>query len=131
MRYIDKISCFYIFSSKHLHFYAYNTIHNLTSIYYLKLYCLCFRLSDEMSTKLSRDESSLENVSIKNRPMNITAEYQQLCSEQWLEAKAAVDEATKTRGNTEKEKHEFLLDIFMVNIIKTFEIRLLYLYTFV
>lgn len=69
-----------------------------------------------MSTKLSRDESSLENVSIKNRPMNITAEYQQLCSEQWLEAKTAVDEATKSTRYTEKDKLKFILDIFMVRL---------------
>ena len=29
-----------------------------------------------MSTKLASDESNVENVSIKNRPMNVSEEYQ-------------------------------------------------------
>ena len=55
-----------------------------------------------MSTKLAADESNVENVSIKNRPMNIAEEYQLLCSNQWLDAKTALDDITEDTSDIVK-----------------------------
>ena len=66
-----------------------------------------------MHQELSRDESVLENISIKNRPMKIAEEYQLIQSSQWLEAKQALDDKLEFVWN-EKQRNKFLMDIMMV-----------------
>lgn len=72
------------------------------------------RLASEMSTKISADESSVENVSIKNRPMNISTEYELFCSDQWLNAKNALDQYYPQ--TSEQHKLLFLSNILQVQM---------------
>ena len=71
-----------------------------------------------MSTKVGKDESSLENISIQNRPMNIKDEYENLCSSTWLHAKEKLDKTMK--NEPEQKRVEFLVDIMTVCIKKIF-----------
>ena len=48
-----------------------------------------------MNHKVSADESNVENVSIRNRPMNIADDYESMCTDEWLQAKEALDEKIK------------------------------------
>ena len=45
-----------------------------------------------MNMELSRDESDLENINVKTRPMTIMEDYTLFCSQEWLAAKTDVDE---------------------------------------
>ena len=65
-----------------------------------------------MGKKLAQDESSLENISIKNRPMNIAEDYENLCSNEWLTAKEYVDR--KGNFESELEKVQLLSDVILV-----------------
>ena len=47
-----------------------------------------------MQEKVAAEESDLENVSVKNRPLSIAAEYQHWISEQWFDAKGELDNLT-------------------------------------
>lgn len=84
-----------------------------------------FRLSSEISTKVSKDESVIENVSVKNRPMNVADEYMLLCSGPWLEAKGAVDEVKggdEAGEITEQDRIVFLSNIMVVSYFASFTI---------
>ena len=61
---------------------------------------------------MSADESDLENVNIKNRPMNIAGDYTELCSHAWLDAKNELDQ--HCRSASEEEKLQLLKKILMV-----------------
>ena len=62
---------------------------------------------------MSADESSLENVNIKDRPMTIASEYELICSNQWLSAKMELD----LQEDLEEEvKLKFFRDILLVCI---------------
>ena len=76
-----------------------------------------YRLATEMSTKIASDESSLENISIRNRPMNIASDYQNFCSNAWLSAKEKLD---KVKGK-EVEKLSFLTWILEVGSFGKFD----------
>ena len=79
---------------------------------YLQLKILkTHRLSAEMGTKVSADESSLENINIKDRPMTIASEYELICSNQWLSAKMELDLQDDLE---EEDKLNFLRNIFLV-----------------
>ena len=67
-----------------------------------------------MSTKLAADESNVENVSIKTRPMNVAEEYQLLCSNQWLQAKTVLDEVGGSR-TPDYIKIQLLSEVLMVS----------------
>ena len=68
-----------------------------------------------MNAKVASDESALENISIKARPMKIAEEYTLLMSNAWLEAKTALDEENPDK-TTEAERVMFLCDVLMVCI---------------
>lgn len=75
-----------------------------------------------MSTKVSSDETAIENVSIQNRPMNIQSQYNELTSGVWLEAKQAIDQLTmedyytgKLRPLPEVDKLNYMCEIFFVS----------------
>ena len=55
-----------------------------------------------MGAKVASDESSLENISIKNRPMNIATDYDLLCSNEWLAAKTDLDENCPDMSDSDK-----------------------------
>ena len=55
-----------------------------------------------MGAKVASDESSLENISIKNRPMNIATDYDLLCSNEWLVAKTDLDESCPDMSDGDK-----------------------------
>lgn len=67
-----------------------------------------------MNNKMSSDESSVENVSIRDRPMNIAEDLYNFCSNEWLEAKMALDE--KYKGD-EENLLRFLNAVLMVSVI--------------
>ena len=67
-----------------------------------------------MSSRISRDESDLENISMKVRPMNIVDEFQQICNEEWLEAKMFLDEKIPTEQMDEKTKTVLLAALILV-----------------
>ena len=50
------------------------------------------KISQAMSVKISADESSFENITVPNRPMNIADRYKKMNSEEWLSAKQEIDE---------------------------------------
>ena len=78
-----------------------------------------------MSTKISANESAVENVSIKNRPMNVADEYQHLCSNAWLDAKTTLDKLTDDSDISAKlDKLTLLCDIIKV-IIKLIRLNVL------
>ena len=60
-------------------------------------------MSQQMSSRMSRDERDLENLSTVVRPMNIVAEFAQMQNSEWLDAKmwlddsASVSELTKCK----------------------------------
>ena len=51
-----------------------------------------------MNSQLSQDESDLENINVKTRPMTIMEDYNLFCSQEWLEAKTDVDKWAKKEG---------------------------------
>lgn len=61
---------------------------------------------------MASNETSVENVSIKNRPIKVGEEYSQICSDQWLMAKEDVD--SHMYGSNEEEKLKFMCDVLMV-----------------
>ena len=65
----------------------------------------------EMDAKISARESTIENVSIKNRPMNIKEDFSELCSGPWQDAKGDIDNYSVQ----EADKLQFLCDIIMVS----------------
>ena len=72
-----------------------------------------------MNSKISANESSLENISIKARPMNIAEEYNLLQSNSWLDAKSALDEVNPdNRWEAEKVKLLFVVLQVSVSILK-------------
>ena len=64
---------------------------------------------------MSGDESPLENISIKNRPMMVAEDYYNLCSNAWLEAKMALDE--KCAEQTEDEGLKFLNSVLQASVV--------------
>ena len=60
--------------------------------YFRSCIILYFSLSKEWSTKVSSDESNTENISMTNRPMTLKSEYENICSNEWLDAKTDLDE---------------------------------------
>ena len=68
-----------------------------------------------MEVKISRDETNLENICVKNRPMNVAEEYQMFCSDAWLDAKSALDDFMDNPSKeSEMERVALLHDILMV-----------------
>ena len=63
-----------------------------------------------MQRELSRDESVLENISLKHRPMSISDQYREIQTTQWLEAKQALDKQI----DDEQQKIGFLMNIMLV-----------------
>ena len=45
-----------------------------------------------MNQTMARDESDLENINVKNRPMNVMDDFTTFCSQQWLDAKTVIDD---------------------------------------
>ena len=86
----------------------------LFHVYYtfMDMHLLC-RLSKEWSDKVAGNESDVENISIKNRPMVVAEEYQRLFTDEWLEVKTMLDARTDL---IEEQKIAFLCDIFMVRV---------------
>ena len=72
------------------------------------------RLAAEMNKKISTNETSLENIAIKCRPMNIADDFNNFVSSVWLEAKQVLD---GSRMGEEKSVR-FLTDTMMVGILK-------------
>ena len=68
------------------------------------------RLAAEMNKKISANETSLENIAIKCRPMNIADDFNNFVSGVWLEAKRVLDE----KRIDEEKCVRFLVDIMMV-----------------
>ena len=70
-----------------------------------------------MNQQMARDESDLENISMKNRPMKIMEDYHLFCSQEWLEAKTTLDEWVEENGSgkfTETDTCTFLTDGIIV-----------------
>ena len=65
-----------------------------------------------MGAKVSANESSVENVSIKYRPMKIAEDYTQLQSEEWFLALECVKE--KKPGISEEDCLGLLCNIIKV-----------------
>ena len=85
------------------------------------LLCLKSSVGDVMHNKLGRDESDLEAISIKNRPVKIAEEYGEFSSTLWLDAKQSVDDKVseqlhfnKSMVFTEEMKCNLLTDILLV-----------------
>ena len=66
-----------------------------------------------MNRQLSLDESDLENINVRARPMKIMEEYELFCSQQWLEAKTLLDE--KYERIAERQRCELLCSIIEVS----------------
>ena len=81
--------------------------------------CELVRLAQEMSDKVASDESNLENISIKNRPMVVTSEYENFFSNEWLDLKTVLD---SREGAGEEEKIAFLCDLVMVRYFHTLHV---------
>ena len=64
-----------------------------------------------MSEKMSNNESSIENVSIKHRPVKVADEYQEFCTNEWLDLKQFLDESFK---ESDIRKMNLLTKILMV-----------------
>ena len=68
-----------------------------------------------MEVKIAQDESNLENISVKNRPMNVAEEYLMFNSDEWLDAKTALDDhMDDTSQEAETVKIKLLNDILLV-----------------
>ena len=83
---------------------------------------------------MSHDESDLENISMKVRPMNIVDEFQQICNMEWLEAKMFLDEKLPDDQMDEKTKTGLLAKIISVRFTLSIQCSLLssantYMYT--
>ena len=71
-----------------------------------------------MNRQLNRDESDLENINVKARPMKISEDYEIFCSQQWLDAKDKLDR----EGNLdEKGRCELLCNIMEVGVFIFFQ----------
>ena len=68
-----------------------------------------------MNSKISASEECLENISIKNRASNITEDYVEHCTTQWLEAKQYLD--TRFPKTDNAVKFHFLCDVIQVHVI--------------
>ena len=84
--------------------------------------CICsyallykFRLATEMNSKISANESNLENISVGIRPMTVADDYTNFCSDSWLEACSALEE----EGEEEDMdgRYQLLCHILMVGFI--------------
>ena len=73
------------------------------------------RLAKEMEKKISADESSVENISISNRPMTIADEYVMMQSNEWLGAKRLLDDACP--NTLELQKLTLLCDMLDVSCV--------------
>ena len=78
-----------------------------------KYVTMFYSLSQEWSIKVSADERNTENISMSNRPMTLKTEYENISSNEWLDAKTALDEL---EAGDEPEKRIFLCNIFMVTL---------------
>ena len=76
-----------------------------------------------MDKQVAKDERQLENVSVKARPMNIQGKYQDICSNEWNDAKSLLDSKRIQAG--EQQKMTFLVDIFLVSEILFFQNKLI------
>ena len=65
---------------------------------------LCCSLATLMSKEMSHSELDLENISVKNRPMTIMGEYSSFTSNEWLDAKTALDEREGPGGGGEGDE---------------------------
>ena len=65
-----------------------------------------------MGDKVASNESSVENISIKNRPINIRDDYSALQSNEWLDAKVFLDE--KFDSLQEEDKVDLLCKLLKV-----------------
>ena len=73
-----------------------------------------------MNLKVSANESDMENISVKSRPMNIVSDYKEFVTTQWLEVKDAMDEAAAQNARyyhiPEKDIINALCNIITVSI---------------
>ena len=81
--------------------------------HYLFYFISIFSLAEEMGNKVGADESSIENVSIKTRPMTIADDYSNFCTNAWLDAKDILDEKFKKKYD-EKDIIMFLFHVLQV-----------------
>jgi hypothetical protein len=85
----------------------------LLIIYSNSLIIVFFRLSREIGAKVASNEQHIENISIQCRPMNLSEEYHRLCTNDWYEAKCALDDIYESKFET--NKMELLRMIFEVH----------------
>ena len=80
-----------------------------------------FRLSASMNREMSRDETDLENINIRNRPMKIIEEFEMFCSQQCLDAKTAIDRSAErsrsSRPIPESKRCSLLCGVLSVSIV--------------
>ena len=68
-----------------------------------------------MNDRMNQDESQVENVCIKARPLKLVDEFELFCTDEWLAAKNDLDECTDVNFlMSEERKQKILLDILMV-----------------
>ena len=65
-----------------------------------------------MGAKVSADESHMENISIKNRPMTVADDYHNFMADVWSDAKEKLDAEVSKMDN--KDRLTLLSDILMV-----------------
>ena len=68
-----------------------------------------------MNEKISKNESSLENITIRNRPMKIAEDYENFFTQEWLQAKEYLDQR-KTKQFQEADALNFLLELIFVSV---------------
>ena len=71
------------------------------------------RLSNTLAIDNDKTEGNNENTAIKNRPTKVAEQYLLVCSNEWLEAKEAIDEII-VEDDDEVTKVLFLKDIMLV-----------------
>lgn len=76
------------------------------------------RISSDMSAKLGKDESSFENISIKERPINVRDEYVELFSTPWMNAKESLKRMAQSdvycTKMTDEDGSAFLTEVIML-----------------
>ena len=67
-----------------------------------------------MRKRVKDDESTIENISIKNRSMVVAEDYYNFCSNDWLDAKAVLD--LKCAEQSEDKTLQFLNSVLQARI---------------
>ena len=77
--------------------------------------------SHSMASAMSeRNEKDLKWIDVKNRPMNVMDDFTTFCSQQWLDAKFAIDDWTEEhhREIDDEVSSNLLLDGIYVSELK-------------